>query len=392
MSISCSVSGGAISIIESLQTKLLVVREIFMNHQNIKGLTQSRFSVWKYLTGVLCAVLIASLFTLWDEFVLHSVTWQKYFHSLLTEHITAVATNASSYGMMLVIVSFAYGIFHAIGPGHGKAVIVTYLGTNKDNIRSGIFISFTAALMQALVAIVLVSLLSQILELKFSEVTQYGEKVSLVGYVLVMMLGLVLVLTGLRRIMKTKPLGSWSFGRLFSETERHSDEHEVSHNDLDHSHTHHHDHSHGHHSHEHSHNHHSHDHGSSCGCNHAYVPETKQTPWQTFLLILSMGFRPCSGAILVLIYAHLVGVYGYGVTATLMMGLGTGLSVSILAIIAVYARGWIERFIGESGLAETHSHSRFAHYVRIFGGIVLAVLGWELYQAATVVQAAHPLF
>ncbi len=53
----------------------------------------------------------------------------------------------------LLAISFAYGIFHAAGPGHGKAVISSYLVANEETARRGIALSFASALMQALVAV-----------------------------------------------------------------------------------------------------------------------------------------------------------------------------------------------------------------------------------------------
>ena len=58
----------------------------------------------------------------------------------------------------LLAISFAYGIFHAAGPGHGKAVISSYLVANQETARRGIVLSFASALMQSLVAVVIVGI------------------------------------------------------------------------------------------------------------------------------------------------------------------------------------------------------------------------------------------
>ena len=51
---------------------------------------------------------------------------------------------------LLVGLSFAYGIFHAAGPGHGKAVISSYMLANEVALRRGILLSFVSAFLQAL--------------------------------------------------------------------------------------------------------------------------------------------------------------------------------------------------------------------------------------------------
>lgn len=59
--------------------------------------------------------------------------------------------------------------------------------------------------------------------------------------------------------------------------------------------------------------------------------------------ILTVGIRPCSGAILVLVFALAQGLFWAGVAATLLMGLGTAITVSAIAIIAVSAKGLASR-------------------------------------------------
>jgi ABC-type nickel/cobalt efflux system permease component RcnA len=304
---------------------------------------------------------------------------------MLTSHIKAVASNAESFGFGLIGVSFLYGAFHAIGPGHGKAVIVTYLGTHKESLRSGIVISLIAAILQSIVAIILVSTLAIVLKFNFHEVQQYGNNIAYVSYALIVALGVVLLVTSLRRIAK-------HFANK-KQLNQHHHEHGESHS-HGHSHDHSHDDDHSHHAHAETHDHdhgHHHDHGSNCGCTHAHVPEKDQSLWKTITVILSMGLRPCTGAIVVLVYAHLVGVYNYGIAATLMMGVGTGLSVSLIAIAAQHARSWLEKFAESSGSSSILSSAQFSNYVKFIGGVFLVALGWSLYIAASTSTAHYHL-
>ena len=59
----------------------------------------------------------------------------------------------------LMLLSFGYGVFHAAGPGHGKAVISAWLLATENELRRGVLISFMSAIIQALTAIVLVGVL-----------------------------------------------------------------------------------------------------------------------------------------------------------------------------------------------------------------------------------------
>jgi ABC-type nickel/cobalt efflux system permease component RcnA len=112
---------------------------------------------------------------------------------------------------------------------------------------------------------------------------------------------------------------------------------------VHHDHAHHgHDHHHGHDQHHHDHGHPGHVHDEHCGHSHGPEPSELAGPggWSRGLgAILTVGIRPCSGAILVLVFALAQGMFWAGVAATFVMGLGTAITVSTIALIAVSAKG-----------------------------------------------------
>ena len=87
---------------------------------------------------------------------------QSEFYREMSTTIRAAKSDGSAVWTLLTI-SFAYGIFHAAGPGHGKAVISSYLVANQETARRGIVLSFASALLQALVAVVLVGICAWLL-------------------------------------------------------------------------------------------------------------------------------------------------------------------------------------------------------------------------------------
>ncbi len=81
--------------------------------------------------------------------------YQAMFYKALSDAIAGL--HANPWGIWLLLgLSFAYGVFHAVGPGHGKAVITSYLLSSGEGARRGVAISFAAAFVQALSAIVIV--------------------------------------------------------------------------------------------------------------------------------------------------------------------------------------------------------------------------------------------
>ena len=67
-----------------------------------------------------------------------------------------------------------------------------------------------------------------------------------------------------------------------------------------------------------------------------------------FGAIFAVGLRPCSGAILVLVFALAQGLFWAGIAATFVMGLGTAITVAAIAVLAVSARGVARRISGAS--------------------------------------------
>jgi ABC-type nickel/cobalt efflux system permease component RcnA len=139
--------------------------------------------------------------------------------------------------------------------------------------------------------------------------------------------------------------------------------HRHDHHHHDHSHAHAQGHAQGHahaahHEHEHRHDGHAHDHGhvhdEHCGHSHGPMPSELAGPggWRRgFGAIFAVGVRPCSGAILVLVFALAQGMFWAGIAATLMMGLGTAITVATIAVIAVSAKDLARRLSagGEAG-------------------------------------------
>ncbi len=70
---------------------------------------------------------------------------------------------------------------------------------------------------------------------------------------------------------------------------------------------------------------------------------------KTLAVVLSVGVRPCTGAILVLVFAFAQGLFWAGVAATFAMALGTAITVAALASLALGSRELAVRLGGGSG-------------------------------------------
>lgn len=245
---------------------------------------------------------------------------QAEFYRMLSAAIRAAKADGSAAWTLLGI-SFLYGIFHAAGPGHGKAVISSYLVANDETWRRGVILSFASALLQALTAIVIVAVAAVALNATAKAMGDTVRVVEIVGYAMIVVIGLRLLWVkgrALLRLLRAPPA-------------------------YDHGHHHHHDHDHAHHDHHH------HDHGDEASAwGHAHAPEPSElggTHWfrRALSAVVAVGLRPCSGAIIVLVFALAQGIFAIGVASAFAMGLGTAITVAAIATLAVGARGFAGR-------------------------------------------------
>ncbi len=246
---------------------------------------------------------------------------QSEFYREISSTIRAAKSDGSAVWSLYAI-SLAYGIFHAAGPGHGKAVISSYLVANQETARRGIVLSFASALMQSLVAVVIVTICAGLLHATAATMCGTEKAVEIASYALIAAFG--------ARLVWTK--GGAFIGALQSTEPRPALVGVMHHHDHGHSHHHHHRDAHM--------------HDEHCGHSHGPDPGELAGPggWRRGLsAIFTVGIRPCSGAILVLVFALAQGLFWAGVTATFVMGLGTAITVATIAVMAVSAKGLARR-------------------------------------------------
>ena len=250
---------------------------------------------------------------------------QAEFYRMLSSLIRAAKADGSA-AYTLLGVSFLYGVFHAAGPGHGKAVISSYLVANNETWRRGLVLSFASAMLQAFTAVAIVGIAAALLGATAKAMGDTVRVIEIVSYSLIMLIGLRLL---------------WVKGRAFLRLLRGEKPANHAH-DHDHHHHHAHEHGHDHRHHDHAHSHH-HEHEDEAW-GHAHAPEPKELAGRHWLrrglaAIVAVGLRPCSGAIIVLVFALAQGLFWIGVASTFVMGLGTAITVAAIATLAVGARG-----------------------------------------------------
>lgn len=318
---------------------------------------------------VLAIVLLCSLpffDHLYGTFIIKVLNWQRHFHRQLVGNFVSFTQLPSMIlAGALAFLSFGYGVFHAAGPGHGKAVITSYLATQQRHVGRGIALSMLAAFLQALVAIAAVSILVLGLGVATLRAVASTRYLELLSFGLVMVLGVWLMARAWRKLRRLRRPSARYTGLEWqpAPTAPTSALTMKGATPLQ---------------------------GEACHCcaGHHVDTTTLGVSWRDDLLaVLAMGMRPCSGALLVLGVAALMGQWMIGVMAVLAMALGTGLTVSMLAILTVFARKLVLRVM----VGKESQRQRWAEtgcWVALAGGALLVFWGGTLAWTAWNTTAA----
>ncbi|MBO6633635.1 MAG: nickel/cobalt transporter [Parvibaculum sp.] len=270
---------------------------------------------------------------------------QQEYYRALAGALRAVNLQQSMVAVWgLVSISFLYGIFHAAGPGHGKIVVTSYLLADERELRRGILIAFLSAFAQAVTAIAVVGLLAVIIGMTQRATADAVPLIERASFVLI------------------AGVGVWLLWRAVTGHQNHH---------------HHHDHD--------GHDHHGHD--------HAHIPTPAEIRTANGIkgmaaMILSVGLRPCSGAILVLLFAVTQGAFAVGVLSAVVMSVGTAITVSALAILTVLSKNLALRAAGKVDSPWAH---RVERGLKIAGGAALVILGLLL-LAGSLTSPPQPFF
>jgi nickel/cobalt exporter len=230
---------------------------------------------------------------------------QSGFYGSLQAGVREMKQNGSAL-FPLLLVGFAYGVFHAAGPGHGKGVISAYLVADEKALRKGFALSLAAALVQALVAIGIVFIVSLVLRATASTMNRLAMNVELASFIAVTLLGAAITWRKAGKVLGVMALARNPHASVQED------------------------------------------------CDHVHMPPpevlSRMTRWRDMAgVAIAAGIRPCAGALIVLVFALSQGLFAAGIAATFAMALGTALTTSAIAALAVFFKTMALRVAGGRG-------------------------------------------
>lgn len=286
----------------------------------------------------------------WPDYLtfIHSV--QQGYHELLLDAVKQAQSAPLTASATLIGLSFLYGIFHAAGPGHGKIVISTYLLSSGDQLRRGLLLSFSSSILQGITAITLVTGATWVLNYSMRTTQLLIDEVELGSFILIAAAGCLIIGIRVKSLV-------FQFTRLKSSQTNHLSQDTHSH----------------------------------CGHTHLPAPSRKDKTFSVstfFSIVFSTGVRPCSGAVIVLLFANSLNLFATGLLSVLAMSLGVALTTSGLAALTVYARHLAEQLpFVKAG--DDRKVRLLSDFMAIGGGLIILLFGLSLFFAA-LSAPSHP--
>ncbi|ERM61038.1 nickel/cobalt transporter [Vibrio cyclitrophicus] len=352
---------------------------------------KNQFKANHALIGIGALLFVAvgayQLWSMWPSLVITSIQWQREVNSELADLLYQAKSNPWGAGCYLIGFSFIYGMLHSLGPGHGKVIVSTYLATHPTKAKASLILTVVSALLQALVAVLLVSVLLWGFNASMRVVNDKANLFVSLSFALVAVVGTLICWKALKNIYSTvrKPklkvktitafatdMPSLMAARSPISTQspmaRRSSVSDGSAmlnpirtiQSAEHSHA---DHSH-----------------ADCGCGHQHVADADAINKASTLreyagIIITIGVRPCTGAIMVLLFANMVGLYWMGVLSALAMAVGTALTTSLIAMMTLTGKHLVKRYLAAGNKNSSASLKVAGHYLQLFGGLLLIVIG-----------------
>jgi ABC-type nickel/cobalt efflux system permease component RcnA len=280
------------------------------------------------------------MFGLWalggfDQLSAWAASGQRSFQNQMAASLRALRTGQPGALATLMAVCFAYGFFHAVGPGHGKFLIGGYGVATRVAMWRLSGIALLSSLAQGASAVILVYTGVLVLGLTRTQMVDSAENIfAPASYGAIALVGLWLIIRGMRKYMRQRQ-------------------------------THDHDHT---------------GHGDTCdGCGHRHGPTPEEADnihslRDLVFLVGAIAIRPCTGALFLLILTWRFGLVSAGIAGTFAMALGTASVTIAVAVGSTLFRTSTLRGLSGSTAA------RVVPAIEIIAGLIVAVVAIQLLQ------------
>lgn len=262
------------------------------------------------------------------------LTFQRETNRMIAQHMREIRDGKTSAPLLIgVLLAFVYGALHTLGPGHGKVVVVSYFLSRDAQIMRGFLMGLQIAVFHVLSAAVMVALADLVLRQAFGSAPGEVAGVRLASYGLIALIGCSMLVQAVQR------------SRLRRAGITVVDE--------------------------------------CCGHGHAHrhgPPGTGPGAGERAregALSLGVGLVPCTGAVLILLYAMANDILFAGVVLVVAIAAGMALTMGALGVLSIVARNAVAARVEAGG----NGPGRLAIAMDYAGALAITALGGGLFWA-----------
>lgn len=263
---------------------------------------------------------------------------QAWISNLFTTSMTSMDQGKSLATVAFaLLVAFLYGVLHTLGPGHGKAVVISYFVGEGGSLRRGVGMGVRIAIVHVFSAVAAVFLLDLAIRQTTGGAPSDYRLIRLSSYALIIAIGLWMLWKSLRTIHDLR--------RTASATHEHGP----------------------HHTHPHDHN----THSGCAACAIAKKSSSRSDGW----LATAVGIVPCTGALIVMLFGFANDLVLPAIAMVAAISLGMAISMSLIGVAAIWGRAKVAQRIG----ANAATHQRFESVAQVAGATCVTVVGVLLF-------------
>lgn len=265
------------------------------------------------------------------------LTFQRETNRLIAQHMKAIRDGRTSVPLLIgIALAFAYGVVHALGPGHGKLVVASYFLAREARIGRGLLMGLQIAICHVISAVVAVALADLLLRQAFGGTAAEVGGVRVASYALIALIGLVMLAQAVRR-SRLRRAGIALEGACCG-----------------------------------------HGPGSSHADHTHHAPGEVRDKAQQGALSIGVGLVPCTGSVLILLYAMANDILYAGMLLVTAIAAGMALTMGGLGILSVVAR----RAVAGRVAASAGREGQFAAALDYAGALAIMTIGGALFWAA----------
>ncbi|MEM8773791.1 MAG: DUF3299 domain-containing protein [Pseudomonadota bacterium] len=260
---------------------------------------------------------------------------QMWTNSLFTGSMTAIAEDGASKTLLIALMlSFAYGVFHTLGPGHGKSVVVSYFVGAGGSAKHGLTMGVRIAVFHVLSAITIVLFLDLAVRQTTGAAPSDYRSIRMVSYALIVLIGTAMLWRSVSDVLSRRPVSK--NGHTSSSHCGHYHETQTASNQS--------------------------------GC--SACAATNSPPGSGWIAA-SIGVVPCTGAMIVMLYGLANDMIFTAILMVLLISAGMATAMSAIGVAAIWGRN-----IAESRIALNEERTRrFEVSARLVGGACVFAIG-----------------